>query len=334
MKYICNICNYETSDKSNFIKHNNTKKHVHNAQIVNTNKITEISEHKSEQFLCNKCDKTFTTKTSMYRHKREYCEYNKNESSEDKSILKETIDKLEKQNQTLMDIVQSQSKSVENNSETIKKSMNVLSFVTKQYPNAPPIEELEYDKFNKMTKFLMYDNKNKKKTNYSLEQIILFYFERNNLPEILGKAIVKEYKKDNPEDQSMWASDVSRLTFIVKSAMGKTKSKKSKWISDKNGVHFAELIIKPMFEIIKDKMKEYIKNGRLEDSEIRDEGIEDITVRLGQMQSAGELIRLINLNKYDGKVLKYVAPYFNLSIDSESDSEESEDEKPMAKKSK
>jgi hypothetical protein len=105
----------------------------------------------------------------------------------------------------------------------------------------------------------MYDSKNKKRTNYSLEEIILFYFERNTLPEILGKAIVEEYKKDDPEDQSMWASDVSRLSFIVKSAMGKTKSKKSKWISDKNGIHFAELIIRPMFEIIKNKMKEYIK---------------------------------------------------------------------------
>jgi hypothetical protein len=43
------------------------------------------------------------------------------------------------------------------------------------------------------------------------------------------------------------------------------------------------------------------------------------------MQSAGELIRLINLNKYDGKVLKYVAPYFNLNIDSDSSSNESSD---------
>ena len=63
----------------------------------------------------------------------------------------------------------------------------------------------------------------------------MFYFERNNLPEILGKAIVEEYKKDDPNDQSMWSSDVSRLTFIVKSVMGKSKSK---WVSDKNGVHF------------------------------------------------------------------------------------------------
>ena len=159
MKYICESCNYETCDLSNFVKHKNTKKHEQKVQNIQKNKLSIFSEHKSEhkseQFLCNKCGKTFTTKTSMYRHKREYCEYNKINLLEDKSILKETIDKLEKQNQTLIDIVQSQSKSAENNSETIKKSMNVLTFVTKQYPNAPAIEELEYDKFDKMSKYLM-----------------------------------------------------------------------------------------------------------------------------------------------------------------------------------
>ena len=76
-----------------------------------------------------------------------------------------------------------------------------------------------------------------------------------------------------------------------------------------------------MFEIIKEKMRDYIKNGRLEESEIRDNQMENITIRLGNMQLAGELIRSINLSKYDGKVLKYVAPYFNLTIDSSDESD-------------
>jgi hypothetical protein len=48
--------------------------------------------------------------------------------------------------------------------------------------------------------------------------------------------------------------------------------------------------------------------------------MEDITTRLGNMQLAGELIRLINLNRYDAKVLKYVAPYFNLNVESSDES--------------
>lgn len=342
--YSCIMCNYETHNSGNFSHHKKSKKHMQNVQNKNVLKISDPesdpkSDHKnSEKIICILCGNIFTSKTNMYRHRRKYCEYIK-KSSEDDNILKETIDKLEKQNQnlekqnqTLMDIVKKQSNVVENNSEAIKKSsetinksINVLSFVAKQYPNAPPIEELEYDKFNEITKCLMYDNK-KKKINHSIEEIILFYFERNKLPETLGKAIVQEYKKDNPNDQSMWASDVSRLSFIVKSVIGRS-SKKSKWVSDKNGVHFTELIIKPMFEIIKDKMRTYIKNKKIEDSEIRDNQMEDITARLGLMQSAGELIRQINLSKFDKKVLKYVAPYFNLNIDNsdESDIESTDD---------
>ncbi len=131
-------------------------------------------------------------------------------------------------------------------------------------------------------------------------------------------------------------SDVSRLSFIVKSVIGntfnfnskcseKSKSTKSKWISDKNGVYFTDLIIKPMFEIIKDQMKDYIKRERLEESEIRDVFTEDITIKLTNMQLAGELIRAINLHQFNGKVLKYVAPYFNLNLDNEcSDFEDNE----------
>ena len=66
----------------------------------------------------------------------------------------------------------------------------------------------------------MYDKKSKKKMNYSVEKIILFHFKNDTLSKTLGKAIVEEYKKDDLEDQSMWSSDVSRLSFIVKSVSG------------------------------------------------------------------------------------------------------------------
>ena len=218
MKYYCEKCNYETHDSGNFSHHKQSKKHVHNDQqnIFKTyNKKCESDmnpiciQQKSRQvelFECKYCGETFKHHQNMYRHMKYRCQ--------EKSEKDNKIKLLEEQNEKLMDIVQKQSNAAENNSETIKKSMNVLSFVTKQYPNAPAIEELEYDKFNKITKSLMYD-KNKKKSNHSIEEIILFYFKKNKLAEILGKAIVEEYTKVDPYDQSMWASDISRLTFIV-----------------------------------------------------------------------------------------------------------------------
>ncbi len=271
----------------------------------------------------------------MYRHQNYRCKSKNNSPDVNLEII---IDNLEKQNQLLgnqneklMGIVENQSKLAVNNSETIKKSVSALSYVTKQYPNAPVIEELEYDKFDKITKSLMYDPKSKKNTKYSVEEVILFHFRKNNLPEVLGKAIVEEYKKDDPENQSMWASDVSRLAFIVKSAMGKSKPKKSKWVTDKNGIHFSEMIIKPMFEIIRDRIEEYIDENKLSESDIRDNETDEINMRLSNLQLAGELIRDINASKFEAKVLKYVAPYFNLIINS-SGSESDEKSKKINKR--
>ena len=208
--YKCDKCNYETHDSGNFSRHKKSKKHIQNAQQItnmNVNKKYAINmqpicnQIKSDEakFECKYCGNIFKHHQSMYKHMKYRCT-DKNE-----------INDLKKQNEKLMDIVQKQTNTAESNAETIKKSMNVLSFVTKQYPDAPPIEELEYDKFNKITKCLMYDRKSKKKINRTIEEIILFHFKNDTLSETLGKTIVEEYKKDNPNDQSMWPRQYSHL---------------------------------------------------------------------------------------------------------------------------
>jgi hypothetical protein len=45
MTYKCELCNYQTYDKSNFIKHNTTKKHKNKIDI---NKKNEIITKKNE----------------------------------------------------------------------------------------------------------------------------------------------------------------------------------------------------------------------------------------------------------------------------------------------
>ena len=62
MKYNCNVCNYTTSNKSNFNKHNKTVNH--NTAIKNNN------THSSSEniYSCNKCKKQYLHKQSMNRH--------------------------------------------------------------------------------------------------------------------------------------------------------------------------------------------------------------------------------------------------------------------------
>jgi hypothetical protein len=190
--YKCELCNYETRDSGNFSHHKKSKKHVQNVdkntKIKNKNIRDSVrdpvrdpieiqlsaSKNTNDLYTCQYCDQKFKHKTNLYRHQKHRCEV----ITGTKDVQTENLE-LKKQNEKLIDIVQKQTNTVESNAETIKKSMNVLSFVTKQYPNAPPIEELEYDKFNKITKCLMYDNKTKKKTKHPLEDRTLFACANN-----------------------------------------------------------------------------------------------------------------------------------------------------------
>ena len=43
---------------------------------------------------------------------------------------------------------------------------------------------------------------------------LVYNYENKNLHKYLGDFIIGHYKKDNPSEQSMWSSDVSRLTYL------------------------------------------------------------------------------------------------------------------------
>ncbi len=139
----------------------------------------------------------------MYRHMKYRCK------EKDKSNDKIKI--LEEQNKKLIDAIENQSRITKNtaevaktNSNIAKKSMNALSFALNNYNDSPPIGLLEDDKFDKMTEYLIYDNNGNKKTDRSVEEIIIFHHRKGTLVKVLGELITNEYKKKDPNKQSIW----------------------------------------------------------------------------------------------------------------------------------
>ena len=94
MKYFCEHCNYQAKQKSHYDKHLKTNKH--NLRC-NSEHFKTKSEHlggnveqnmnmlspKSDKYPCKYCQKTFTTKTSMYRHIRNSCKKSEEEDMND-----------------------------------------------------------------------------------------------------------------------------------------------------------------------------------------------------------------------------------------------------------
>ncbi len=218
MKYQCIYCNYETYDFGNFSRHKNSKRHLKNSmnQIINpesrssgdpkTIQKDPVEENKDSN-TCMYCNKFFSQKTNLYRHQNHRCKIKKKQDSEVKE-LKGQISDLIKTNL--------------NNSQIAKKSISTLGYAIQNFQDAPTICLLEGKKLDGLIEY----NGN---TDKSLEEVLIHHFDKKKLHQLLGDLIIKEYKKENPKKQSIWSTDVSRLTFILKQAVKNTK--KGKWMT-------------------------------------------------------------------------------------------------------
>ena len=337
MKYNCNVCNYETHDFGNFSRHKTSKRHVRKCEELSSKE--NINKHHKEQsdelnIKCSYCNKKFTTKTSMYRHQKHYCQLKKSNTNQTKELKNKDIDQIEELKNKLDQVTKEKEQILNlanNNAQSNKKSISAMSYALKHFSNAPSISLLEDDEFDKMSKLLMFDSKGKRKTERSIEDVILHHHKQNTLHGILGDLIVKIYKKSNPAKQSAWSSDVARLTFIIKDIIG--KGNKSKWIVDKRGIHFTETIINPLLEKIRDLLIEYndecatLVNKMSRKITLDNEEESQIRNALLSMQEINLTLLTIKLRKIHNEILKYVAPYFNLdvkNIEDELDSDGSE----------
>ena len=113
--YKCELCNVLTNLKSNYNRHLKTNKHIKNLKETSGKKAgTEIvytkytqsihtdtqSIHKFTHF-CDLCDTGFSSKQSMYRHKRLYCKIAK----ENNNCINELKSMIQEQNQHINKLI-------------------------------------------------------------------------------------------------------------------------------------------------------------------------------------------------------------------------------------
>ena len=71
-KYVCKKCNYVTSNKYDFIKHNNTEKHISNNLSIIDNEFSINLSQKSQKpnYMCSICNKVYKDNSGLWRHKK------------------------------------------------------------------------------------------------------------------------------------------------------------------------------------------------------------------------------------------------------------------------
>jgi hypothetical protein len=250
-KFNCIICNYATNEKSNLNRHLKSNKHLTKVidtsntknKIINQNTSSTPTHTNAHQITskmsnvirnnltCKNCDICFSRISSLVRHQKN-CTYNN-----EVVLLKNKLEQAEKENKFIAEENAYHKQMLNEAGGLVKKSVSTLSYVMHNYGSAPTIEMLDVD-----------DLEDLEQNNKKLVEDVISAHKHKTLDKYLGDSITTLYKKENPKDQSVWSTDTSRLTYLIKELM---VNNSSNWVIDKRGAKTKEYLIDPLLKHIK-----------------------------------------------------------------------------------
>jgi hypothetical protein len=284
-EYICKKCSYVTNRKENYKRHLKSKLHI---------KITKEKTDK-KNFTCDNCFSKFTTNFSLQRHNEKCIKMENNTNSTkyidnetekiiegfgkktrlviENLILKEKIKHLTENKEEVL-------KSKEELSKTKDKHIEYLQQTNIENSRMSHISQLSAINFasmyyNKSIGMIGVDKKAQKidkgirqlpdmkiwikespelADQYVAEKLIVLY-NNDKFIDYICSVIHNAYKTEDPLDQTIWSTDVSRLVYIVRI----TLEKENKWEYDKKGVRIKQSIIDPLLDEVQDIMVEYVE---------------------------------------------------------------------------
>lgn len=349
MKYFCNLCNYETDNKSTWYKHKKTDKHnklINLQKIIDENENNKLNDYVNKQ---NQRDINNQIDSLNQKNEIELLKEKLKSIETEKNIIKNQLDKIidqyeirisetknnyEKQFDKVIDQYEERLNETHHHIETLKfennfqkqlinsaggiiqRSMNTMSYLLLNYNNAPALTHLaDYSIISKNTDSLIQD--------------LIFYYKKNKLDKHIGDFIIQQYKKTNPELQSFWSSDVDRLNYFIRELINDTKpepkltnktsetriNKKNnaaniQWIVDKKGIKMTESIIDPLLKYIQEINSKYLQQ---KNEEINTRfNIQNDMKLLEDLQVVASINCDIKNKTLSKNINKYIAPHFYL----------------------
>ena len=134
-KFCCNICNYHTSSKKDFNKHNNTAKHL---------KLTNLTKNpitSSTPYMCCICNKEYKSRMGLWQHKQ-LCQQTLDDESLDNTFVK----------QNNPDIIQTMVQLIKQNHEfkqlLVEQNQTIIQLSKKDTTTNNTINNNNHQKFN------------------------------------------------------------------------------------------------------------------------------------------------------------------------------------------
>jgi hypothetical protein len=294
-EYKCGYCNYITTNRGNFHSHKKTPKHLKNQESSQNNL---LKCHICDGFFEQNNFPTHLQKCSVVNNKIKMLEKENKDLINDSKTSYLKNDELVNENKTLRDkidnLINENRELSKKNTEylqnlvydagdLVKESFGAIKYLNKKFANAPGLIELDDFSFLDKEKDFV--------------ETAVFNFQRSELHKYLGNLLTSECKKENPEGRSFWASDVARLTYIIKQIIDDDISE---WISDKQGVELCKFVISPYLHHIKKILLRDISITKKDPSKLK------------MTESISDIISTINNNSLRDDINRYIAPYFQL----------------------
>jgi len=294
----CLLCEYFTDRSTDLERHKKSKKHINNEQTktVKRQDFLRRKLHNDEDSNDSSNNPTYDELYKQIKKLEDKNDQLSNKNDQLTNLLCKNTDTLSKTTELALQ-----------NSKTAGKSVRGITYAMKHLNNAHQLKLLEN---KEAVKLLTYDNK--KSQNDTVETIIIKY-KNKLLYQYLGDILVKAYKTDDPEIQSVWGVDSARLHFILK---------QKEWTSDNCGIKLTEIIINPLLKSVDKMIKKYCETNKptnktdgeidYETNEANKSLLDKFTRKWGICQ---ELLLDISKNKLHKQILKYISSRLKLTYD-------------------
>ena len=292
--FVCKVCDYNTSKKSDFDKHLSTRKHddMVTMETLETKKSQKVAQHN----MCNKCKKVYNTRSGLWKHMK-ICDYItnvsmlsseqcKNEESNAKidnlyniPNKDELLFKLIKDNDEMMKIIKGQQEQINsiipkignttnntNNNTTNNFNLNV--FLNEQCKDALNISD-----FIDSLKITLED---------------LLFSKTNGISRGITDVMIKGLKELDIHKRPIHCTDIKRDIMYIKN--------EDNWLKDENHDMMRNTIIK-----IADMERTALQQWAIDNPDWMETERKQIEY-LTMMRSICEPIE--NYNNYEKKIIK------------------------------
>ena len=249
---------------------------------------------------CIYCNSIFTDKSSLSRHVNKRC-------SEKQKILdavKEKdriIDEKDKTIKKLEEDIEYFKRVHEVGNKTTNKSVNALSYLATKHKKTPPLKAIDQEGAKKVLEYKPDDD--------TLIEQLIYQFKNKTIDEYVGKIIVENYKDKNPLKQSIWNSDTSRFTYLIKEVVGDD----SEWTVDNRGIKLKKYVIEPIGDLIYSMIPTYVqKHNKMIQKDMYNDDERD--KKRDFMNYSVSLQKHISTGKFENDIIDFLAPHFRLNV--------------------